>query len=1517
MSSIDNRIVQMQFDNSQFEKGAQTSMSTLDKLKQKLDFSGAKDSFSEVSSAANSMDFSGLQAGIQAIQDRFSTWGIVGMQVISELTSSAINMGKQLANITIGQINTGGKNRASNIQKAQMMLEGLFDYGTEADALAKTQAKVNQAMQDATASVNDTAYGLDQAALVASQLAASGVEMHEWSYDMSNGLDTVTKEGDKMTQTLLAVAGIASMTGTDYDRVGQLFTTVAGNCRLMSNQLLSFSSMGLNAAATLGKQMGKTESEIREMVSDGKISFDDFASAMYTAFGSQAKKANRTLTGVLSNCKAALSKIGADLWTPLIQNTSSTGDGLVNFVQVLDKVREKLNDFRKAFSQPLGLNPDSTDTSQWGAWVTFVDNCCKAVKSSIESIDATKMGEQLNTIVANALPKLWEIIQQIGSGLSKIGTVVKSLGSKIKSWNSINKLSTTIDAVKKSVGSIFDNLPKFDDILSGIKKTTEALIDKVMGNDNLKSIAVIISNIVKAVRNFQDELGKNDVVKNFTSMGKGLGGIFTTIVKIVEKLSGLLPPIGKILGEIADVALDAAGKIGNFFSDLGKNVSNSSLISGFFDTVKGALDKVAGLDLHPMNLLTEAVTNLQNAFASAVQWIKDVWGDFCEFMQPLIDQVKEGLKNLWDAISSPFSGDSNISALDALTTFVKALAAIKIASLGDDLVNLFSKLGDSLKTFQKNIKGISATNFEKIAKSLLLLAGAVFILASVDGEALTKSLLALAGGIGELVGAFYLLKGKNVKDAKEAVKGKDSVIAAIEDTIKSFSANSMDKVLALANAIIVLAAALKIISTIDGPSLGRALVGMAFAMIELGVLTYAMSQIKTEGALANAGSIALIALSLIPIAASIALLSLVDANQMYASMFALAIAIALFGTIIGVMTNNIKDPAGAIASAASLALVAIALVPLTVSLIALSVALSALGEDGGNTLSAAMTILVVAIGLFALIIGALSNLGDAAGAIAGAASILLVSLSLIPLTAAIVALSLCNLGNAGTALGMLLVALGVIALILAVMSLNAAAAVAAIPAAASILIVTASLLLIAAALLTLSVFMKSIDLGSLSASMVLFGVALAAICTALIAVSPVAVSALVAAAAFLVIAAAITVLVVALMLLTSLDTVTLALNLGILAVALAALALNAGALAVIGPLLLTAAGGIAAFGAAMIVFGAGLASVSAAIIVFASAVTAVINTVVNGVSTIVNGLTDILNGIANFLGTAIGIVANVFDTIVNTVKDLLGIHSPSTVFADIGENIIMGLINGIKDVLSSLLSMIGQIPQQMVDALGDLGSAAITAGKNFIDGLINGISSGIGKLISKVGSIAGSMLDKVASVFDSHSPSKETAKLGKYFDQGLIVGMQKYSSDVNDTASAVGKEALSGLNSVFDWTDVDSNPVITPVLDLSEIQNGSNSLAAMMNQGYSYTAAASIASSFESPEAAKNAAFNKTMSSAMSDLIAAQQAESDPTYSFSIPLSINGRQIAKATRQYTKSELDALDTINNRKGGIK
>ena len=1514
MSTIDNRIVQMQFENSQFEKGAKQSMSTLEKLKSSLNFSNAKDSFADISNAANHVDLSGLQAGVEALQNRFSTWGIVGMQVISELTSSAINMGKRLADISIGQIMTGGKSRASNIQKAQMMLEGLFNYGTDAEGLAKTQSKVNQAMQDATASVNDTAFGLDQAALVASQLAASGVEMHEWSYDMSNGLEAVTNEGDKMTQTLLAVAGIASMTGTDYDRVGQIFTTVAGNGRLMSDQLLSFSSMGLNAAATLGQQMGKTESEIREMVSDGKISFDDFASAMYTAFGSQAKKANRTLTGVLSNCKAALSKIGADLWTPLIQNTSATGEGLVNFVQVMDKIREKLNDFRKAFSQPLGLNPDSTDSSKWGAWVTFVDNCCKMVRDDINSIDATKLGEQANKLATNALPKVWSAIKTVHDNLVNVGKAITDISKRLLARLDAAGINSKLYSLNVTIGRILGNLPKFDNILSGIRKVVYNLIYKTLSNGNLNSIHKGIKNLLYGVTNFQDALGKTNMTDIAKRIADGFSGAFTVLVKLFEKVTELAKPLGTILGKVSGYALEAAAKIGDFFSTLSENVSNSSLFEGFFNTLKGVFDKIASIDIHPMELLNDVINKFHDTCQKVVNGVKTIWENFVTFITPLLDQIKESFKNLFDSLSSPFSGNSNISALDVVNTFIKTLAAIKIASLADDLVNLFDKLGKSLETLNKNFKGISAGNFMKLAQSLLILAAAVFVLASIDGEKLKKSLEAMAVGIGELVAAFYALKGKNISSAKDAVSGKKGLAAlgdSLADAIKAFSPNSMETIKTLAAALLILAAAIKILSTIGGEDMSRGLFGMAIAMIELWAITKAMSKIDTAGALKSAGSILLVSLSLLPIAGAIMALSLIDANKMYASMFALAIAIGAFGFVIGLMSNYGGDASGMIAAASSLLIVSLSLIPLVVALVVLS-------QFDYTTLGQSMAILWLSLGGFALIIGLLSVYGESAvDAIAAASSLLIVSLSLIPLVAALIALTFFDYGAISQSMGVLLTCVGGFALIIGLLSVYGESAVDAIAAASSILLVSLSLIPIVAALAILQSLVSK-DMTSTLVSLVVLLAVIGVIATALADMSTDAVDALVAAAAFVVVSGAIIILVAALALLSAIDAGALFTNLTILGLAITALTVASPALELAASGIIAFAGSLAAMGGALIVVGLGIASCSGSMILFGIAVKTIADGVVSALTTVVNGIGGILSGIGNIFNQIWNALIDWIDYVINTVKSLLGIHSPSTVFSDIGENMMKGLLEGIKNLAGNVLSFLGELPGQMMDALGDLGSKALEAGANFMSGLLNGIKNGAMGILNYVGNLAGKMLSKVAKVFDSHSPSKETAKLGKYFDQGLVVGMKKYATDVEDAANSVGQSAMSGLNSVFDWTGVDSNPVITPVLDLSEIQNGSNSLASMMNQGYTYDAAATISGSFESPTAANTKSINKTMSTAMADLIAAQQQQAqDQTFTFNIPLDVNGRQIAKATRTYTQAELNNLSTIMNRKGGVR
>ena len=299
-TTVDNRVVNMQFNNQQFEAGVKQTISSLDSLKKSLDLNtNATSSLSNVQKAFDSFSVKNIEQNIQSLTDRFSTMGIVGMTVIQNLTNSITNFVKSKVSTAYNQILTGGWNRASSIAQARFTLEGLF--ANEVDGAEKVEKAMNSAMD----SVTGTSYTMASAAAAASQLAASGVDV-----------------GEDMYNTLRSIAGVASMTGDTFDSVANIFTTVAGNGRLMGMQLTQLSSHGLNAAATIADYLHSTEAEVRDMVSKGEISFETFSAAMQHAFGEQAGKANTTFSGTMENIKSQLSKIGEIFGTGIVENKS-------------------------------------------------------------------------------------------------------------------------------------------------------------------------------------------------------------------------------------------------------------------------------------------------------------------------------------------------------------------------------------------------------------------------------------------------------------------------------------------------------------------------------------------------------------------------------------------------------------------------------------------------------------------------------------------------------------------------------------------------------------------------------------------------------------------------------------------------------------------------------------------------------------------------------------------------------------------------------------------------------------------------------------------------------------------------------------------------------------------------------------------------------------------------------------------------------------------------------------------
>lgn len=440
--NIDENVVKMSFDNAEFEKGVKTSMSTLDKLKNSLNMSSSVKSLKELDRAANSVSFSSLTSGLESVKVKFSALEVAGMTVISNLTTSAMNALSNVYNTTLGQIKSGGWKRALNIEHANFMLQGLTNGLKNADEI------VAQVMEDANYAVTDTAYGLDVAANAAAQFYASGV-----------------KEGDEMKQALLGISGVAAMTSSEFSDIANIFTTVAGNGRLMSDQLLQFSARGLNAAATLASYLGTTESAVRELVSDGKIDFQTFAMAMSESFGTQAKKANDTFTGALSNMKAALSRIGAlfaqpaltqfrDMLNSLTPVINTVKNALAPFVTVYEKtltaISKKTQSALSAFQELLNYK-NSINLSKWNELKgVYGEDTMSALRKALmknvkENDESTyKLIKEAGSF-KDSLAEGWLSPDLINSALSDaLDDTAESVEKTTVSMKKLNKVATEV-----------------------------------------------------------------------------------------------------------------------------------------------------------------------------------------------------------------------------------------------------------------------------------------------------------------------------------------------------------------------------------------------------------------------------------------------------------------------------------------------------------------------------------------------------------------------------------------------------------------------------------------------------------------------------------------------------------------------------------------------------------------------------------------------------------------------------------------------------------------------------------------------------------------------------------------------------------------------------------------------------------------------------------------------------------------------------------------------------------------
>ena len=861
MSSVDNRVVRLTFDNSQFEREISRSQTSLSNLDKGLANVGGKDithgffgrikdalsTFNRTSSAAlggiqateSSFSTSHMISALNALEDRFSNMGIVGMSVLDNLGDKLFDMGTKLVSALPNAVVKGGYNRALNIENARFMLQGLIGDEKEVEAI----------MANASESVSDTAYTYDQAATAAANFAATGIP-----------------SGDKMLHVLQGVAGVSATLNEDYSSISHIFTTIAGNGRVMGDQLNQFAYKGLNAAAYVSKAFNDvidgtsnvseetqakiksimsegskyikdtskiTEQDIRDLASKGLIDFETFAEIMYARFGSHAKDANQTFTGSLANIRAALARTGEMFFTGLIKQNGP-------LVRLFNEVRMAVNAFNDQLKEAFSF-VDGEGATSWNNFATMIlDGVTSIIKAFREN---------------GGIEGLGNIIKGIGSVLKPIGQAFDAIfGYTREDGTQVSGIQHIAEAVTR-LNEPFKEFTQTLILNEDAQKKLQAMMEIIF--DILKVGAVIIKNILMIAGSIL-----NVIWKVIGAIADFIGTIFYILnggrraVDILEILSTAIDFLGVVIrsvirgiGKVIDWVAD---KLNKFYSlimglvDAGDGFVGgflSSLASNFQGLGKAIRDSIDKDSLRPF------VDYILSKFPKIDQWFKDLHGSLWNFKEVLrikwqtkgilifrakIYQLKHALGELGEKLAYVFGHLDEVPDMvrekfknlgPVLSSFRSSLAAVG-DTIGEKFGNLKSGFLEKLDAFVTKIKNV----FAKIKE----------VFSGLDFHSVFRT--AMTGGFV----AYVMYMMKMFRDIVKGIKSFSKiftlpakvagVLTEVKDTLKAYQKEIYaNAILKIAFAIGVLAAALWVLSKIPADKILPAVGVMGALMGELAV----------------------------------------------------------------------------------------------------------------------------------------------------------------------------------------------------------------------------------------------------------------------------------------------------------------------------------------------------------------------------------------------------------------------------------------------------------------------------------------------------------------------------------------------------------------------------------------------------------------------------------------------------------------------------------------------------------
>ena len=904
MSSIDNRIVQMQFNNKQFEAGAKTTLGTLARLKQALNFSGVKTGVDTLGAAINkALNVSGVASGIDSLNSKFSTMGIAWQRTIQQITDKAISAGTTIAKALSTDAITDGLNEYTlKMDNIQTILTNTKSKGTTLD-------DVNEALSELNKYADDTVYSFQDMTRAIGQFTTQGVDL------------------ETATAAIKGFSNLAAGTGTsntDLARAEYQMSQAlsSGVVRLMDwKSLETAGGMGgeyfQKGLIETAKEMGKT---LPEGLEEGLLSFRNSLS------DDTSSNPNWLTSDVLLK---TLNKFAED---PTLKSAATE---VKTFKQLIDTLKEALGT-GWADSWEVIIGNFEEAKKLW----TAVSNTLSGLINNMSSarLEMLKEWKSLGgrdaaiQAVANAYKALLTVVEPAAQAIRKVfpkmtGKQLADLTKQVEKFT--EKLSLT-GAESTSVYRLFENLSTaVKNVLDVIRVMASSfkMVFPSSFRDTLFDIVDGLAQLAGKIKFSASTIGK------LRTVAWGIFSVFSISFQVLKSLFNVIKPLFSYIVSGSGGVLNVLVKISQFLINLDESIKKTGILEATLGKViaafKTAISWLKSIGKTVKDTFIGVIETIANAFVAVKDTLHEyiqgtILGKILEQLGKIKDKISEVVSGIKDDIAAIWSGGDGIDN--------SAVGLGKNATLLDHICNLFNKIKDTigaigsvLSTVFSTIKTFVVTFVTGLDSSTLDLLGGNLIKLLAGGALVStiKTLKKSGDTVTNLSETFNKLLsnvqdiGTNLSEASENIKKMfDTLTGALKSVQNNIRAKTIRDI---AVSIAILAGSMLVLSLINIDRVLPTIGAMASLFAQLTGSMIALTKLTGDVGVKQmtAVSVAMVAMSIAVaiLAGSLYKMSKVDPKTLSNSALVMT---GLIGALVGVSRTLSRDTKGMVKGAIAL-----------------------------------------------------------------------------------------------------------------------------------------------------------------------------------------------------------------------------------------------------------------------------------------------------------------------------------------------------------------------------------------------------------------------------------------------------------------------------------------------------------------------------------------------------------------------------------------------------------------------